>query len=51
MYYGIGFVESMSLEEISNKFDLSKERVRQLKNSAEAKLKKVKNIKNELAFA
>ena len=38
-YYGIGLKEAMSLEEISVKFSLSKERVRQIKESAIVKLR------------
>jgi RNA polymerase primary sigma factor len=38
-YYGIGLKEAMSLEEIGVKFSLSRERVRQIKESAIVKLR------------
>ncbi|MCH5243107.1 MAG: sigma-70 family RNA polymerase sigma factor [Muribaculaceae bacterium] len=49
MYYGIGCVE-MSFEEIGDKFDLTKERVRQIKEKAVKRLRgqKSKNLREYL---
>lgn len=38
-YYGIGLIEAMSLDEIGEKFNLTSERVRQIKESAIMKLR------------
>jgi RNA polymerase primary sigma factor len=40
MYFGIGMNESCSLEDIAEIFDLSRERVRQIKDNG---LEKIKN--------
>lgn len=39
MYFGIGFENSMSLEDIGERFDLTRERVRQIKDKAINKLR------------
>jgi RNA polymerase primary sigma factor len=51
LYYGIGFAGGMSLEEIGNKYDLTRERVRQIKEKAVRKLRnsgRTKNLKSYL---
>lgn len=44
MYFGIGFDEACSLEDIARNFDLSRERVRQIKDSGIAKIKSLTQL-------
>jgi len=46
MYFGIGYSHEFTLEEIGNRFDLTRERVRQIKEKAIRRLQK--NNKNKL---
>ena len=46
LYYGIGQNATMTLDEIGNAFDLTRERVRQIREKAIRKLRK--SAKNEL---
>lgn len=46
MFYGIGKPASLSLEEIGDKFDLTRERVRQIKEKAIRRLRNVSKSKN-----
>jgi RNA polymerase primary sigma factor len=39
LYYGIGIAHGLTLEEIGSKFDLTRERVRQIKEKAIRRLK------------
>ena len=39
MFFGIGFVHPLSLEEIGEKFNLTRERVRQIKEKAIRRLR------------
>lgn len=51
LYFGIGMKHALSLEEIAEKFDLTRERVRQIKEKAIRRLKhtaKNKNLKSYL---
>lgn len=53
LYYGIGNSKSLSLNQIGEKYDLTRERVRQIKDKAVSKLKnslKNKNIKTFLDY-
>jgi len=45
-YFGIDKDEALSLNEIGDKFDLTRERVRQLKESAVRRLKNIRRLKN-----
>lgn len=47
MYYGIGFDSTYTLDDIAQKLNLSRERVRQLKKQALKKLQKHKALKQE----
>ena len=47
MYYGIGCQE-MAMEEIANKFGITRERVRQIKEESIKKLRKSSNFLKEL---
>jgi len=49
LYYGIGLNHALSLEEIGNKFDLTRERVRQIKEKAIRRLRH--NSRNKLLKA
>jgi RNA polymerase primary sigma factor len=52
MFYGIGFQHAYTLEEIGEKYDLTRERVRQIKEKAIRRLRhssKNKNLKSYLA--
>ena len=42
-YFGIGIEHPMSLEDIAHKFDLTPERVRQIKDKALGKLRNMHN--------
>jgi RNA polymerase primary sigma factor len=44
MYFGIGFDEAHSLEDIAESFDLSRERVRQIKDKAIEKIKSTSHL-------
>jgi RNA polymerase primary sigma factor len=46
LYYGIGESSTMTLDEIGNTFDLTRERVRQIREKAIRKLRK--SAKNDL---
>jgi len=45
LYFGIGLAHPMSLEDIGNQFDLTRERVRQIKDKAINKLRSVSKSK------
>lgn len=51
LYFGIGEETSYTLEEIGQRLCITRERVRQIKDTALTKLKKSKNIKRMWAFA
>ena len=45
LYFGIGITQAMSLEDIGNKYDLTRERVRQIKDKALVRLKTTSRCK------
>jgi RNA polymerase primary sigma factor len=49
-FYGIGFSHSLTLEEIGEKYDLTRERVRQIREKAVRKLKLTSRSKNLRAY-
>jgi RNA polymerase primary sigma factor len=49
-YYGIAGTQALSLDEIGEKFDLTKERVRQIREKAIRKLRNSSCNRNLLAF-
>lgn len=50
LYYGLGEEKSLTLEEIGDKYNLTRERVRQIKEKAIRKLKHVSKHKNLKAY-
>lgn len=50
MYYGFGMPSGLSLEEIGNRFELTRERVRQIKEKAVRKLKHTSRNQNLKAY-
>ncbi|MEI7812790.1 MAG: RNA polymerase sigma factor RpoD/SigA [Ignavibacteria bacterium] len=50
LYFGIGVDTCLSLEDLGEKLHLTRERVRQIKESAITKLRNSKNIKNLLMY-
>ncbi len=50
MYYGIGYAHPYSLDEIADKYKLTRERVRQIKEKAIKKLKNGNRSKNLKAY-
>ncbi len=50
LYYGIGITSAISLEEIGEHYELTRERVRQIKEKAIRKLKNVSRNKNLKSF-
>jgi RNA polymerase primary sigma factor len=50
MYYGIGIPHALSLDEIAMKFNLTRERVRQIKEKGLKRLKTSSKSKNLKAY-
>jgi len=50
LFYGIGIASALSLSEIGEKYDLTRERVRQIKEKAVKKLRQTSHNKNLRAF-